>query len=670
MMKGRRSGRFFPRKVGDMMLDIKRVLGSAKSHVREELSALATPWRESIDPDHVLSEHPRPQLMRDNYTMLNGLWDYAIVPLEQDGPLRKTAACESDEILAAMRQRSVPRDFDGQILVPFSPEAPLSGVGRTLAPDELLWYRRRIELPALEGDRRLLVHFGAVDWACAVFVDGALAGTHSGGYLPFDIDITPFANICVASEAELAVCAYDPTDAGTQLRGKQRLKPGGIWYTPQSGIWRSVWTEVVPAAYVSSLTLDGDAQGHLSIAAEIADPAGLVRGSAVLELAVSDPSRGAADGRPAEKIHVKRYASGRARATGRIRLEQPHLWSPDDPHLYRVEATLQLGANAGSLDTVSSYCAFRSVGVAPDDSGVARFFLNGSPLFLKGVLDQGYWSDGLMTAPADEALVHDIVEMKRAGFNMLRKHIKIESARWYWHCDRLGMLVWQDAVSGGGPYSLWHTSRKPTLLKASWGAFRDDTPRHRRALAADDEGYSREWIETCASMVHLLAGHPSIVTWVLFNEGWGQFDALEAAERVHRIDPSRPIDAVSGWYDQRCGDYLSHHNYFRPLTVDHRHGALRGYAAGRGCRAFIISEFGGLAQQTPDHMASPHAYGYGSFPTAAQWRDAVRRTLAEAAALEPKGLAGFVYTQLSDVEEELNGILTYDRRVNKLDDEL
>lgn len=250
---------------------------------------------------------------------------------------------------------------------------------------------------------------------------------------------------------------------------------------------------------------------------------------------------------------------------------------------------------------------------------------------------------------------------------MMRKHFKIECARWYYHCDRLGMLVWQDAVQGGGPYSLWHISRKPTVFKCTWGRFRDDVPAHRVALASDDVRYQLEWSETCSAMVRLLACHPSIATWTLFNEGMGQFDARAAAEHIHGIDPTRPIDAASGWFDQHCGDYLSQHNYFRPLTADRDRGRLSGYVAKRGFRALFLSEFGGWGQPIEGHRFSDAAYGYGDFDGVDAWREAVRSSLAAAEALEAHGLAGYVYTQISDVEDEVNGILTYDRRINKLD---
>lgn len=648
------------------MLDIKRVLKSAKAPKADRLTRLRTPWGEALDPQRVLPEHPRPTMVRASCTMLNGAWDYAIVPRCGSAPERAAALTE-DEARTLVSTATVPAAFDGTILVPFSPEAPLSGVGRVVSPHELLWYRRRVALPHMGPDERLILHFEAVDWVCSLRIDGRAIATHAGGYLPFDIDITPHLDRR-ADSFEIELCVFDPTDAGTQPRGKQRLEPGGIWYTPQCGIWQSVWYEVVPAAHLRALALEGGADGSLDVIARIADPLRALAPGGTVDLTVRDSS-GAIVRK--ESLPIASAADDSAeelQVHGKVRIEGARLWSPEDPCLYDVDVVLRAAGAPSSADALRSYCAFRSVSIRRDGAGAPRFFLNGAPCFLAGVLDQGIWPDGLMTAPADAALVHDIESMRAAGFNMIRKHIKIESARWYYHCDRLGMLVWQDAVSGGGSPSPWHTSRKPTLFRASWGRFADDTPAHRRALSSDDPSFRTAWMRDCAGMVRHLAGHPSIVTWVLFNEGWGQFDARAVTELIHAVDPSRPIDAVSGWYDRGCGDYLSHHNYFRPLEVPRDRAGLSGYAAHRGFRAPVLSEFGGLALCVDGHAATPATYGYGDFPNGEAWRAAVRALIAQARALEREGLAGFVYTQLSDVEGEMNGLLTADRRVNKLED--
>ena len=689
------------------MLDIKRVLKAAptKMRSREPLQQLWTPWGERIDHEWlsaragnkafnpaeegertldegrtpILGEHPRPTMVRDNCTMLNGWWDYAIasIPEDETAPKwRKTAAMLTrDEAVRAVKETAIPQTFDGKILVPFSPESALSGVHQTIYPDNLLWYRTVVHPVTLGGEEtvrqigdanRLILHFEAVDYVCACYVNGQLAGTHVGGYLPFDVDISAF--IDPDDAFEIALCVYDPNDSGTQLRGKQKIEREGIWYTAQSGIWQSVWLEIVPEAYLRTLTLKGASDGKLFVRAEI----GGDKPNAKLHIVVTDPADGTV-------VADETLPAGVRKVRAEIATAAEHLWSPADPYLYDVRAELRYGsakpaetagdaavAQSQPMDVVSSYCAFRSVEIKPDTKGVARFHLNGKPLFVKGVLDQGYWPDGLMTAPDDEALTHDITAMKNAGFNMLRKHIKIESARWYYHCDRRGMLVWQDMVSGGGAYDGWETSYKPTLWRGSWDGYEDTSASHQRRLGSDDDAYQRQWLRECRGTVTHLRAHPSVVTWVLFNEGWGQFDALACAEEVHLLDPTRPIDAVSGWYDQGAGDFQSVHNYFRPLAVYRDRRDLTGYARLAGGRAFTISEFGGVVHAVADHSAFAGTYGYGATDTPAEWRTEVHRTLDAAAALEGAGLSAYVYTQLSDVEEECNGILTYDRRVNKL----
>lgn len=632
------------------MLDIRRVLASApKKHTEETLNSLTTVWGEALDASNVLPEHPRPRMQREEYAMLNGVWEYAITPVDGEADAKTLA------------QQAIPSRWDGQIVVPFSPEAPLSGVGHTVRPHELLWYRRKIELPKLADDQRLILHFEAVDWMCACFVNGKLAGTHAGGYLPFSFDVTNLlgsseteeATADSADTAELVLCVWDPSDTGSQLRGKQRLSRGDIWYTAQSGIWQSVWYEVVSAAHLELLTLKGDMFGALEVKTnvQVSGLSDVQTGAFKLELTLKDELG-------QDVLLVTLPVDGAGEISAELHVDDPLLWSPERPYLYFVEATLWRDGVA--VDFVRSYCAFRTVEVKPDEAGVPRVHLNGAPYFVRGVLDQGYWPDGLLTAPSDDALVYDIEAMKSAGFNTLRKHIKIESERWYYHCDRIGMLVWQDCVSGGSAYSPWHTSQKPTLFSFTWGRFDDTTPSHHEALSAGDEGYRKEWTETCQEMVKLLEGHPSIGFWTLFNEGWGQFDACAATEVVRALDATRPIDATSGWYDQGCGDFLSIHNYFRPLRA--------GWSGKQwGNRAVIISEFGGLAQMTPGHTSLDHSYGYGDFVTVEDWRGAVQKLLSEAESLQVEGLAGYVYTQVSDVEEEVNGLLTYDRKINKFE---
>ena len=607
------------------MLDLRRVLASKpKPPADVGLAELWTPWGEQVmagEGDDAPVSHPHPLLARERWASLNGRWECAFV-----------AALDA---ASAWRTAAPPEGGWRPVRVPFSPEAPLSGVGRQLKPDELLWYRRALEPPALAADERAILHLDAVDWACAVYVNDVRVAEHTGAYLPFSADVTDALR--TGEKNELAVCVFDPSDAGTQLRGKQRLARGGIWYTAQSGIWRDVWWEVVPAAHVVDLRADArPGEGRVVLLARAAGEGELV-------------ARLLDDG--SEVARAAAFVRGGGDVELSLPVGEPRLWSPGDPHLYDLEVSF------GS-DRVRSYCAFRTVEVRPDAAGVPRVHLNGEPLFLRGVLDQGYWPDGLMTPPAEGALEHDVRTMREAGFNLLRKHIKVEQPRFYALCDRLGMLVWQDMPSGGGAYGAWHTSYKPTLFRASWTRMSDRGGRAWRRLAADDPAYRAEWRATCEGTVRLLAGHPCVVGWTLFNEGWGQFDARAATELVRGLDPTRPVSAAGGWYDQGCGDLFSVHNYFRPLEV------WRDRARAR--RAFAISEFGGVSWAVPGHVSLATSYGYEEAAGGAEFAAEVRALLARADALEAEGLAGFVYTQLSDVEEETNGLLTYDRRVSKL----
>lgn len=652
-----------------MALDIKRVLAAApRKTPSQPLHELTTLWGESLDAENVLQQHPRPQFARSGYIMLHGLWDYAIV--QAGKPLAQASAADS------------PAVFDGRILVPFSPEAPLSGVGRQLQPGQRLWYRLHFDVGArvlgdaiLDGSgtagdagrdrlepgrpkvvkalgkvlavkqgQRCLLHFDGVDWECRVWLNGRPIARNKGCYLPFAAEID---STLVAGKNELLVAVDDPSDAGTQLRGKQQLERGGIWYTAQSGIWQPVWLETVPETSVRSLRIDAGAGGDLRI--EIATDGPAPAASVALF-----PRSAPAGDCPVTRFSAKADPGDPCRQVAQLHLDGARPWSPEDPALYAIE--IRCGD-----DKVHSYCAFRTVEVAPDANGTRRFFLNGRPYFLRGVLDQGYWPDGLLTPPDDAALAHDIAAMKAHGFNMLRKHIKAECERWYWHCDRLGMLVWQDVPNGGGAYSAWHTSRRPTLLRSSWTRQRDDTPQGRARLSSADPAMRDEWARTCRTLMLRLRNHPCVAGWTLFNEGWGQFDARANAQRARALDPTRPIDATSGWYDQGCGDFFSVHNYFRPLAAwPDRNAAIP--------RALLLSEFGGIVFHVAGHSSLDASYGYAAAGSLPEWRRAVLGELARAGSLEAEGLSGYVYTQLSDVEEETNGILSYDRRVDKLAD--
>ena len=599
------------------MLNLKKVLSAKpKPHEDVKLASLSTPWGLSLNPEHVLEEHPNPQFARKNFQVLNGRWKCGFDTLGNRaypdlGPAPTSQDCPLD------------------IVVPFSPETKLSGVGRQLQPGQVLRYWRSFSLDCRQEGMRTVLHFEAVDYRCNVWVNGAFLGTHVGGYTAFQWDIT---DLLEPGENTLALAVEDPTDAQNQLVGKQRLSRGDIWYTAQSGIWQTVWLEQVPKSHLEDLQIKAKGlTGEVQIFAEIC-------GMGKVAVQIKDADEEIVYSFEIEDAVESNFAHI-------CSISNPHLWSPDDPYLYT--ASVRFGT-----DEVQTYFAIRTCEVKADDQGVARFFLNGQPYFLKGVLDQGYWPESLMTAPSDEALVFDIQYAKKAGFNLMRKHIKVESQRWYYHCDRLGMLVWQDMVSAGGSdMCVWHTSYQPTLFKASWKSLKDDKPSSWKKLCAESATYRSEWTETMQATIKRLQAHPCIVGWVLFNEGWGQFCAQDALRVARKLDDSRPIDAVSGWYDQSCGDFNSVHNYFRPLEV----------WPDKTDRAFVISEFGGASFGLEGHTCLPTDYGYATFASAQEWRQQVDATLRAADALQPAGLAGYVYTQLADVEEETNGLLTFDR---------
>lgn len=608
-----------------MDLDLRRALKSQpKEGIGAPLFPLTTIWGESLlaatpgDGTVPWPEHPRPQLARTSWQTLNGWWDYAFVSLGS-----------AQEARSSWRNATMPISWDGKILVPFSPEAQLSHVGRQLKPNELLWYRLCFDASRPLPGRRRILHFEGVDWACAVYLNGKRLAEHRGCYLPFDIDVTSAVK---DGENALAVCVFDPSDTGTQLRGKQRLVRANMWYTAQSGIWQSVWIEDVPKDHVRQLRVSANPDdGTISVTAQVSHPGRRL----VLSLESGRSAMG-----PVAKKHE---------ATVRLRVQDPQLWEPDNPRLY--DLTLGYGE-----DEVTSYCAFRSVTVEPDAQGTPRVMLNHKPVFLRGLLDQGYWPDGLMTPPSLDALRSDVQSAHDLGFNLLRKHVKVEGELWYWLCDRMGVLVIQDMPTGGGSYDKWRSINTPTLFRRSWSRFRDDTPSHWRKLAADDNSYRREWQHTRDLTVRRLSAHPSVIAWTLFNESWGQFDSFGQTQRTRELDPTRPVIAASGWYDQGAGNFVAIHNYFRSLQV-YPH---------KGDRAFILNEFGGLSLRVEGHCSLETSYGYDVFEDTAAFRQAVSRQLAQADALEPRGLAGFVFTQLTDIEEETNGLLSYDRRVSKL----
>lgn len=600
-----------------------------KSHENDVLARLATVWGESLDPEHVLEEYPRPQMKRDNYTILNGYWRYAIT-----------------------RSGDIPTAYDGTILVPFSPESILSGVERQLQPEEYLWYERGIFITAADyaslSSQRLILHFGAVDQTARVYLNGQKVCDHTGGYLPFAADLTPFLREGCNS---LSVRVRDTSDASYHSRGKQTLKRGGMFYTAQSGIWQTVWMEWVPENYIEKLYLTPDYdKGELHIRM-------LTRGTAPVRIQVYEENACISDASYKEPVPPSKkenpssaYPPAGKGAEGYslsvcVSLPKPRPWTPEDPFLYTLQ--IQFGD-----DHIESYFAMRAFTVEPDDKGIPRFRLNHAPLFLHGVLDQGYWPDGLYTAPSDQALVYDIQSMKKLGFNMIRKHIKIEAARWYYHCDRLGMIVWQDMVSGGSSYSLPLVCYLPTLVPDISGHLKDDKY---KLFGRSSKKGREEWTKECLNTIDHLYNAPSIAVWVPFNEGWGQFDANRITRLMRKKDKTRLIDQTSGWFDQGGGDFKSVHNYFRKLDVV------------KDPRAFVLSEYGGYACRMEGHSSVERIYGYKKFSTKEEFSEAYHKLIdADLKPLIQKGLCGAVYTQLSDVEEEVNGLLTYDRKICKL----
>ena len=587
-------------------------LGRKKQTVIKELTTI---WTEQADdgPQAVpLPEYPRPQLRRADWTCLNGWWDYGICPSGEAGKASKGPA-------------------DGRILVPFSPETRRSGVGRTLQPGETLWYRRTIDDLQLPEDSRLILNFGAVDERCAVYWNGQKVGAHRNGYLAFSLDVTKFVK---PGANELKIYVRDDTDEGNECRGKQTLEPGGMYYHAQSGIWQTVWLETVPENYLKDLRITPKIEEEaVDLELRFAGEFGQTGEEREVRISV-----GAYEGETEDTFTFPMEP----RMKVRIPVPEPRLWSPEHPKMYslRIEA---------GEDKADSYFAMRSFGNGEDEEGRMRLLLNGKPYFFNGILDQGYWPESLMTPPSDEALSYDIKQMKDLGFNVLRKHVKIEPARWYYHCDRLGMVVWQDMVNGGGPVPKMLETYLPTVIPAVGKILRDD---HYKLLKREDEAARKRFEKDLVRMVRQLYNCPCIGLWVPFNEGWGQFDALRLTDLIWKEDPTRPVDHASGWFDQGGGDVRSVHNYFRPLSVE------------KDSRAFVISEYGGTNCQIAEHSMSGEVYGYHNV-TAEEFPQAFAETMDKIRSLEADGLCGAVYTQVSDIEEETNGLLTYDRKVRK-----
>ncbi|HPA19151.1 MAG TPA: glycoside hydrolase family 2 TIM barrel-domain containing protein [Verrucomicrobiae bacterium] len=566
------------------------------------LAGLRTRWAEQVNPDAPLPEYPRPQMVREGGVSLNGRWDYAIMPRDHD----------------------MPQDWDGKIVVPFCVESQLSGVRQFVGSKNRIWYHRVFEAPRASGVARLLLHFGAVDWDATVFVNGREVGRHKGGYEPFTLDIT--GALMPGVEQELIVSVWDPTDDGEQPRGKQIGEPKGIWYTSVTGIWQPVWLEPVPAASIASVVPVADVDAGL-VRVTVTERGPVEAGRARVVAFDGGQEVGRAEGAVGEAIAIK--------------VPDAKLWSPDSPHLYDLEVALLQGDQV--VDSVKSYFAMRKIERRRADDGFERLFLNGKPLFQFGPLDQGWWPDGLYTAPTDEALRYDIEVTKRIGCNMIRKHVKVEPARWYHHCDKLGILVWQDM---------------PSAFASREGKVQHVRPEAKEDWARPSES-ARQFEEELREVIEDFRFFPCIVMWVPFNEGWGQYETARIAKQVKAWDPSRLVNSASGWTDRGAGDVNDVHQYPGP--------GMEPPEQSPG-RAIVLGEFGGLGLPIPEHLWwNKRNWGYQNLEGKADLLARYTAMFNNLVPMRGRGLAAAVYTQTTDVEGEINGYMTYDRAVLKLD---
>lgn len=560
---------------------------------------ISTQWSEQVNPDNVLPEYPRPIMERTEWKNLNGLWDYAIIE----------------------KGKHTPSVFDGKILVPFAVESSLSGVGKTVGVEKELVYRRSFDVPSSWKGKRVLLHFGAVDWKTDVWVNDVKVGSHTGGFTPFSFDITEALQ---GKNNTLMVKVWDPTDKGYQPRGKQVSRPEGIWYTPVTGIWQTVWLEPASESYIQDLRITPDIDNSLlSLKALVKD----ATSKDLVEVKVFDGQQLVAQGKSINGECVQVAMP-----------ENAKLWSPESPFLYTLKVSLK--QNGKLVDEVSSYAAMRKYSSKRDANGIVRLELNNKPLFQFGPLDQGWWPDGLYTAPTDEALLYDIQKTKDFGFNMIRKHIKVEPARWYTYCDKLGIIVWQDMPSG---------DRNP-----EWQNRKYFEGTEMKRSAESEACYRKEWKE----IMDALYSYPCIGTWIPFNEAWGQFKTPEIVEWTKQYDPTRLVNPASGGNHYTCGDMLDLHNYPAP--------ELYLYDAQR---ATVLGEYGGIGWVVQGHIWEPDRnWGYIQFNSSKEVTDEYVKYAEKLYDLIPRGFSAAVYTQTTDVEVEVNGLMTYDRKVIKLDE--
>lgn len=563
---------------------------------------IVTEWAGKVDTSNPLPEYPRPQMVRAEWKSLNGLWEYSIIP----------------------KGEQIPEKFQGKILVPFAVESALSGVGKPVGPDNALWYRTTFQVPSGFKGKNILLHFDAVDWESDIYINGTKVGSHQGGYDPFSFDIT--ASIKGNNPVILEMKVTDPVDKGPQPRGKQVLKPSGIWYTSVTGIWRTVWIEAVPKTYISRFMQvpDIDKQ-YLSLVVDVSN------------------------NQPGDKIKISAWdgtnkVSETEGSTGipiMLDVKNPKLWWTDNPFLYDLK--IAVIRNGKTVDEVKSYFGMRKISIQPDDKGVLRMMLNNKFVFQYGPLDQGWWPDGLYTAPTDEALAFDIKKTKEMGFNMIRKHVKVEPARWYYHCDRLGILVWQDMPSGDLGGGQW--IQRPGM---------EGDPDKTRTESSE-KIYRTEW----NSIIESLFNFPSIVVWVPFNEGWGQFRTAEITEWTMKKDPSRLVNSASGGSFHDVGHILDLHNYPGPVMPKPEIFGSK--------QAIVLGEFGGLGLPLENHTwLNRDNWGYRTFQNADTLFKTYDSYLTQIGRFINRGLSAAIYTQTTDVEVETNGLMTYDRKVVKI----
>jgi beta-galactosidase/beta-glucuronidase len=560
---------------------------------------IKTKWASEVTPDNVLPEYPRPLMTRTEWKNLNGLWNFSTAP----------------------KDAKQPSAYQGEILVPFCIESALSGVQQKVGADSVLWYQRDFTVPKQWKGKRVLLHFGAVDWMTDVWVNGIKVGSHTGGYTPFSFDITQALN---SKTNNLVLRVWDPTDDSFIPHGKQVNNPRGIFYTSVTGIWQTVWLEPVPDSYIASLVTTPDLDK--ATVTVTPDFHGLTNDDLYQVEVMMDGEM---------------VASGKALGGQPVEVMMPQnfrTWSPEHPYLYDMKVTVL--RNGKPIDVVNSYFAMRSFGTKRDDSGIVRLTLNGKPVFHFGPLDQGWWPDGLYTAPTDEALAYDIEKTKEWGFNMIRKHVKVEPARWYYHCDRLGMIVWQDMPSGGrGPG--WQTDRY------------FDGPESLRSMESE-ECYKKEWRE----IIESLKSQPCIGVWVPFNESWGQFKTTEIVEMTKKLDPTRLVNPASGGNFYACGDILDLHHYPEPKMVLYD-----------PTRATVLGEYGGIGRKVEGHTwVKDQGWGYVEFDSEKQVTDTYVQYADLLYRMAFQGFSAAVYTQTTDCETELNGLMTYDRAVVKMDE--